>query len=189
MLPLKTRLTSTRPTLLHNGRLANPIDPYTKALKSLTSKRKKTDEDLIDIMRLEARAGAYETKDGFLAMPTGNVYGCFFEAAKAFKLGKMIKLALRYEDKAELLLVGGKKVEVDKYLTIPGNIDYRLVKVGTSRIMRSRPIVRNWETTHVFELDETLMDKRELAKIFERAGLLGIGDMRPTYGTFKIEMV
>lgn len=189
MKKVQIKLVGTRPVILHNGRMANPIDPYTKILKGLTGKRKKTDEDLIDIMRAEARAGVYETEDGFLAMPTGNVYSCIFESAKAFKLGKIIKLSFRYEEKNELLLVKGKKVKADVFLTDGKNIDYRLVKVSQARIMRARPIVRDWETTHTFELDDTLLDKRELIPIINRMGMVGICDMRPTYGTFKVEVV
>jgi hypothetical protein len=185
---LEIKLVGTRPVILHNGRLANPIDKHTKFLKSLTGKRKKTDDDLVRIMFAEARAGAYETEENFLGMPTVNVYGCIFEAAKAFKLGKMTKLALRYEEKVEPLLVNGEKVDVEGFTNDIKNIDYRAVCVSRARIMRSRPIVRNWSTTHTFELNDKIMDKREFVNILERAGLMGVCDMRPTYGTFKVEV-
>jgi hypothetical protein len=35
--------------LMHNGQLADPLNPYTKAMKSLTSKRKKTDSEIISV--------------------------------------------------------------------------------------------------------------------------------------------
>jgi len=173
----------------HNGRLANPLDKWTKAMKELTGKRKKTDEDLIKMMQIEARGGLYETEDGYLGMPTCNVFATIYEGAKAFKLGKMTKQAVRYKDTIEPLLVNGKKVLADKYLSDPKNIDYRLVVVQRSRLMRARPIVRNWETTHTIELNEELMNKRDFIPILKRAGDVGLCDMRPTYGTFKVEVI
>jgi len=182
-------LTGTRPMIQHNRRLANPIDPYTRALKQLTGKRKKTDEDIVDIMRIEARASCYETDDGLLGLPTENVWRSLYDAATAFKMGKDIKRALSATgDEVVPLLVGGEPVKVDPYLLEDGAIDYRSVKVGTNRVMRSRPIIANWSSTHTFELFEDVIDKGDLVKVWERAGrLVGIGDYRPTYGTYTAE--
>ncbi len=43
--------------MMHNGRTKDPLDPYAKALKKLTGKRKKTDADYLEISRLEWEAG------------------------------------------------------------------------------------------------------------------------------------
>ena len=178
-----------RPMLQHNGRLANPIDPHTRALAALTGKRKKTDEDLIAIMRIEARGGAYETTEGLLGFPTQGVWRCLYDAAKAYKRGEDIKRALGAEDVTEPLLVAGVTVEVDEFLLAPDNIDYRPIKVMGRKTMRARPIVRGWSTTHYFDLLEDVIDPRDLAPIIERAGrLVGLGDWRPTYGTFTAEV-
>ena len=32
--------------IMHNGRTSNPLDPFTKAMKEISGKRKKTDADL-----------------------------------------------------------------------------------------------------------------------------------------------
>lgn len=183
-------LTGERPMLQHNSRLANPIDPYTQRLKSITGKRKKTDEDLVTIMRIEARGACWETHDGYLGVPTAAVWRCIFDAAKAFKLGQDIKRALLMSDAIEPLLVGGAKVKCDDFLSDPAHIDYRSVKVGTARTMRSRPIVPvGWQTTHTFELLSDVIDPRNLEPVIERAGrLVGLGDWRPTYGTFSAEV-
>lgn len=182
-------ITGTRPMLMHNGRLANPIDPHTRELKQLTAKRKKTDEDLIDIMRVEARGSAYETTDELLGYPTQNVWKCVYSAATAFKRGEDIKRALSAADTTELLLVGGEQIKVATFLEDPANIDYRPVKVMGKKTMRARPIVHDWATTHTFELLEDVMDPRDLVPILERAGrLVGLGDWRPTFGTFTVEV-
>ena len=66
-------ITGTAPLLMHNGRLANPLDPSTQALKSLTSKRKKTDDDLFDIARAEFLGGLYIDPDVGPYVPGENV--------------------------------------------------------------------------------------------------------------------
>lgn len=187
---LTLTLTGKKPLLLHNGRLANPIDPHTRAISRISKKRNKTDEDLVEVMQLEARGGAYETEgDGFLGFPQVAIWRCIYDAAKAYKLGVRVKQALMAEDVILPLLIGGEPVKVDAFLSEPENIDYRSVKVTTSRVMRARPIVRGWSCTARFDLFEDVIDPRDLVPVFERAGrLIGIGDWRPTYGTFEIEV-
>jgi len=43
------------PLLMHNSRLASPLDKYSKELKSISGKRKKTDEDHELMALIEAR--------------------------------------------------------------------------------------------------------------------------------------
>lgn len=193
---LTLQLTGIRPMLMHNARLANPIDPYTRRVKELTSKRKKTDEDLILLMQAEARGSAYETTDNLLGLPTVNVWRCLYDAAKAFKRGEDIKRAVSHDPVVEPLLIPGKRsgswveVDVDKYLADGTKIDYRSVKVTTSRVMRSRPVIMEWRSTHTFEVLDDIIDARDLPQIIERAGRVGgMCDYRPIYGTFTTEIL
>lgn len=183
---LTLHLTGERPMLQHNGRLANPLDPNTRALKALTAKRKKTDEDLVDIMRAEARGALYETPEGLVGLPTQNVWRSVKDAATAFKRGRDIERGLIGSDEVEPLLIFGEKVDAVAFLADPANIDYRPVVVQRARTMRARPLVRGWSTSHTFELLEDVIDPRDMVPILERAGrLVGVGDWRPTYGTFS----
>lgn len=182
---LTIEMTSTRPMLMHNGRLANPLDPWTQQLKSLTAKRKKTDEDLIAIMRTEARGSVYETPDGFLALPIENVWRCMYDAATAFRRGQDMKRALLPLPNGDVLHVDGAPVKVDDYLSDPAHIDYRPVAVNRAKTMRARCVVASWASVHHFELLEDVVDPHDLGPILERAGrLVGVGDWRPMYGTF-----
>ena len=70
---LTIHLTGLRPMLPHSSRLADPINSYTMALAEITGKRRKTQEDLMEMMRLEARGGCWETAEGLLGMPDANV--------------------------------------------------------------------------------------------------------------------
>ena len=177
--------------LQHNGRLMNPLDPYTQKLKQLTGKRKKTDEDLIEIMMVEARGGCWETEDGFLALPNDAVWASIFAGAKSFKRGSDIKKALFFDDISLPIEVEGSQIKCDDFLKDPENIFYRSVKIGRNRVMRARPKITRWKSAvHTFELFEDVIEVRDLVPILNTAGrLVGIGDYRPTYGTFTAEIL
>jgi len=56
---LKLNIIGTSPLMMHSDKFANPLAPETKAHKSLTAKRKKTDEDHLAIAKSEFMSGAY----------------------------------------------------------------------------------------------------------------------------------
>lgn len=185
---LTVTLTGIVPMLQHNGRLVNPVDPHTQALKALTAKRKKTDEDNIDIMQVEARGACYETTDGYIAMPDACVWRSIKDGATGFKRGKDIERALISDHTTVPLIIDGRHHTCEEWLSTPDHIDYRAVKVGMSRVMRSRPFIpAGWQSTHSFELLEDVIDPRDMLPILERAGrLVGVGDYRPSHGRYNV---
>lgn len=189
---LTLKLTGSRPMLMHNGRLANPLDPYTRDLKAISKKRSKTDDDLERQAYVEARGGFWETSDHLIGIPTAAVWRSIYDASKAFKLGEDIKRALSYDDETLPILIGGREWDCDEWLKNGENpTDYRPVKVQRNKVMRARPrIPEGWETTQHFDLEETALDPGLLVPVLERAGsLVGIGDWRPTYGRYSIEVI
>ena len=81
------KIQGVSPLLLQNGRCANPLDPYAKKMKSLTSKRNKTEDDLQAILETQWEAGLYFDPQLGLYMPSENLYAAFYAAAKKHKLG------------------------------------------------------------------------------------------------------
>ena len=71
---LKARLTGLVPLILHNARLADPLDPISKAMKTVSSKRKKTDADFEELARLEFEGGLYMVDDEPV-IPARLIYG------------------------------------------------------------------------------------------------------------------
>lgn len=110
-------LTGTNWMLMHNERLANPLDEYSKQKAKYTAKRKKTEEDFIAIMSIEARGGCWETEDHLLGIPDVAVWSSILAAAKGFKMGKDIQRALLFEDLVRpLFLNGGGEIDCDEYI-------------------------------------------------------------------------
>ena len=56
---LKFRITGVAPLLFHNGQLADPINPHTRSIAELTSKRKKVEADHAEIARREFLGSLY----------------------------------------------------------------------------------------------------------------------------------
>lgn len=178
-----------RPMLQHNGRLANPLDPYTRRLKAISGKRGKTDQDLADMAAIESRGSCWETSDGLMGVPVAAVWRSIYDGAKAFKLGADVKRALLPTDEVVPLTINGKTVSADEHAI--ESMDYRSVKVGTSRTMRARVIVRPpWSFDVSMELLDEILNPHMLAPVFVRSGaVVGLGDWRPTYGTYLMRSV
>jgi hypothetical protein len=188
---LTLKLTGTRPMLMHNGRLSNPLDPHTRGIAAIAKKTNKTDKDHAELASLEARGSMYETDAGLLGMPNINVWRCIYNAAKAFKLGEDIKRALIATLDVTPILIKGKTELCDTYIGDASRILYVPVVIKKNRTMRARPIIPiGWETTVSFALLTDVLQPERLTPVIERAGrLVGLGDWRPIYGTFRSEVV
>lgn len=51
MKSIKFRITGTMPLMLNNPQTVNPFNEFTKKLKPLTSKRTKTDDDMLETVK------------------------------------------------------------------------------------------------------------------------------------------
>lgn len=59
MIKFRITLHGINPLLMHNSRLSNPLDPNAKAMKKVSGKRQKTDEDHAELARLEHAGSLY----------------------------------------------------------------------------------------------------------------------------------
>lgn len=180
--------TGIKPMIQHNGRLANPLDFYTRQLREITSKRNKTFDDISQIALIEARGSCWETPDGLVGVPANALWRSIYDAAKAFKLGEDIKRGLLIADEFVPLLIDGKTKKAEDY--VPDNFDYRPVVIQRKRTMRARvKITQAWKFKVQAVLLDDVLDLHRLTPVFERAGsLVGIGDWRPIYGTYQLEV-
>lgn len=186
---IKAKITGKAPLLMHSDRLANPLDPATKAHKEMTSKKKKTDDDHIAIAKSEFISSSYWAKDKGFFIPAQNLDSCLVAAAKLQKLGVKFKQGVRViED--ELVLEGYEKKSPEQLWADPNHVDCRGVKVGTSKVMRYRPILRKWSVNATVAVDEEVVSINEVRKAIQDAGaLIGLGDYRPRFGRFNVEFV
>jgi len=185
----RMRITGTTPLLMHNGRLSNPIDPVVLDIKKFTSKRKKTEEDHLAIAQLEHAGGMYLDPDVGPYIPGDNIHATLVSGGKKHKLGKRVTESVLITSDINPIAYKGprdaKGLWKDKNF-----VHMNSAKVGQARVMRCRPIFREWATEIEGILDDSVMDESELRLVAETAGTLcGTGDWRPKHGRFTSELV
>lgn len=186
MQQLDVTLTGTAPLLMHNERLADPTSKWSKALKSISGKRKKTDEDLADLKRAEWFGGIYTDEAEKPVVPVDWVLAAALAGAKKSKDGPKVKSGV-FEVAPHSLLKFDGPGSLEELYDDGRFIDYRGVGVNGKRIMRCRPRFPNWSIDVSLMFDATVVDGRELLRFIEVAGsLIGIGDYRPRFGRFTV---
>lgn len=177
-------IVGTAPFLMHNIALADPLNPVVREMRVISGKRKKTDEDLMELARLEFIGGLY------IADPVGPyvkgvaVEKSFVEGARVTKQGKQIERGLFVVDNEIPLEYPGPR-DAAKLWADPNFHDRQPVRVGTSRVHRMRPIFREWSLQAFAEMDTALLNIDTLQAIVTDAGaMIGLGDYRPRYGRY-----
>lgn len=182
---LRFRLTGVSPLVVHNGQLADPLNPFAKAMKRVSGKRNKTEADFEELARLEFLGGLY-IANGEPCIPGVLIEAALTEAARKAKRGQQAKAGLLSEGNFPLEYNGPRSPDE---LWADGN--FRLVagvKVQRNRIMRTRPIFRDWACDVAVDFLPGQLNRAEVEDMIRTAGaVVGIGDWRPKFGRFTAE--
>lgn len=186
---LKLKLIGTRPLLMHNGRLADPLDIASKTLKVLADKKKKTDAEQEETARLEFLGSLYLDDQGEPVVPSDLLLACIVAGAKKSKEGNRIKEGVWCDLFSFPLLYSGPRDHAGLW----ADEQFRLrkpVRVRMARVMRTRPRFPKWELKPVLVFDNTVINREDLLRVTETAGAyIGMGDWRPMYGRFEVKEV
>ena len=187
---LTVMLKSNGPMLMHSDKLSNPLDPATKKHKTLTSKRKKTDEDYEAIAKSEWLNSLYYSDDIGVYVPIQNIRKSLIEGARFNKLGKHVERGVVFMDTRAKLKYSGPK-EPEKLWDNGKFTDARSVRVSQARLVRFRPIFTDWEIEAVELLyNPSIIDGSDILAAWDNAGnMVGMGDFRPLFGKYKVEEV
>ncbi len=181
----KYRIQGITPLIHHSERLANAFDPLTRELKQLTARRKKTDDDLLDIARVEWMGGLYHDEQGIF-VPAYNVFAALRDGAKLRKLGTAVKRGLLIEEDRLPLEFDGPD-DPAQLFNDKRFVDMRNVKVGMSKVMRCRPIFHEWALSFTVLYDESQLQKSDIDTIVRDTGaMIGLLDYRPRFGRFEV---
>ena len=190
---VQIRLQGVSPLLCHNGQTADPRNTYAKAMKAVSSKRKKTDADLDELARLEWLAGLYRFGSE-LVIPDYVLESTIIAGAKKSKRGPQAKCGLFFTEHAVLKFPGKPDAISDESLAAmfeSGDFTHTIgVRVGMAKVMRTRPIFRGWSLDALAQYDPDVLNQRDIEEIAVDAGkLVGLGDWRPKHGRFDAEVV
>lgn len=175
--------------MMHNDRLSDPLDPYTKALKAVTAKRNKTEEDHVAMSRAEFEGGLYFDEKAGPYIPDKWLNALVVEGARRRKLGKVFAANVSVRDEIHPLQYEGPRTVEAMWAAGTKFVDRRSVGNQQNRVMRTRPIFRDWRVTFVVRvLDDSAVNPDDLEMAIEDAAPYGIGDGRPMFaGKFVVE--
>jgi hypothetical protein len=206
---LKFKITARGDKLLmHNGRLALPTDPSTRALAEAIKQNKgtQTDASFEEVARAEFMGGLYYLPDGIGACwPSDNLHTALKKAgAKRKKTGgrgtlkNAVASAVMFDVEMNPLTykefgTGAPSRDAEDLWKDP---NYRLIKparVGTAKVPRCRPLFQQWSFETNGLLDTEILDFDDFKAVVIVAGqIVGLGDWRPekggSYGKFTADV-
>ena len=193
MKTLKIRVTGDSALLMNKDTLSDPLNPKTQEIKVLTSKRKKLEEDHLQIAELGYRSALYYDEGVGLYLPGAMLKASMVNGAKMQRLGAAFKRSvIVLEDMIPLNYEG--PTTPDGLWEDKNFVDVRSVGVMTARVMRYRPKIRNWSVNATILYAEDLVEEADLMRAIENAGMFaGVGDFRPecggNFGRYSVEII
>ena len=176
----------TNPLLMHSSTLSNPLDEWAKAIKKVSGKRTKTEDDYEEMANLEFFGGMYFDPEVGPYLPGDNIYRSLWDAAKKTKQGVKVKEGLVITSDLNALQYDGPRTREELW-NLPQHRHTASVKVGMARVTRTRPQFPQWSATFEGTFDNSIIDLEDLRGIAETSGrLIGLGDWRPRYGRFEV---
>jgi hypothetical protein len=131
----------------------------------------------------------YDEQLGFV-MNGEMIEACIKSGAKLNKLGKVIDRAIMLTDVVFPMTIKNCPANPQELAKNPDFIYAKSVKIGTARVMSYRPIFRDWSVEFGLMFDEEQITREELLMVLENAGnLCGVGDWRPRFGRFSVEVI
>jgi len=181
------RITGATPLLMHNGLLADPLNPITKLMKQISGKRDKTEADFAELSRLEWYGGLY-SQDGRPCIPGEMIEAMMLEASRKKKKGPQAKAGLIVPLNALLEYEGPQDIDE---MWKSGQFIHKIgVRVQKNKVIRTRPIFSQWAATIEIHYLPSLLNKSDIAGFIETAGeIVGLGDWRPKFGRFEVEAI
>ena len=188
MKTLNFQIVGVSPLIMHNGRLADPSDSYTRAIKEISGKRKKTDADYEEMARLEFLGGLY-LLDNQPCIPSYVFEACLIGksgAARMENMGKKAAAALWVTGDFPLMYDGPKDPH-----ELWDDEQFRMVapvRVGQARVMRTRAMFKEWSAEISFGFNPDLLNEDMVRTWPEIAGeQVGLMDWRPKFGRFEVK--
>ncbi|MCP4568401.1 MAG: hypothetical protein GY841_12560 [FCB group bacterium] len=199
---IKFKLTGETELLMHNNRMANPLDKYAQEMGKKSGKRKKTTEDIWELARIEWEGGLY-FYDGEIKLPVRVVNKCMERGATKQKNGMLWKTGCFIEEDYCPVRYSGKTISVRMRDEVPNPeldkhfkkyLHQSIVKVGQASILRSRPIFKDWSLEFTALYDGSVINEQALVQAAKDAGrLVGMCDWRPEkggqFGRFSVEVI
>lgn len=178
------------PILLHSAQTLDPLDEMTKAMKRITSKAKKSDDDIIELRRLEWLAGLY-VSGGKICMPFDNLHACLRRGASSDKGGMSLVDGCVFPVDADgsfPIRFDGDKLAMEALYADKRFVLAKRTTVNRKGVFRVRPrIPAGWSITMRFGVFRELTLDRVESWMARAGSRIGLCDWRPRYGRFSVK--
>ena len=155
MKSIKFRITGTMPLMLNNPQTVNPFNEFTKKLKPLTSKRTKTDDDMLEIYKLKFLASLYTNAQGRYILPAEHIANALIAAAKERKLGAKFTRSMQVIGDSEIEFKDADKIPEQLY-EIGTYVDIRAVGIkGKNDVIPAFPVLLRLPADRFFQSDSS----------------------------------
>lgn len=182
---VEATLSGTR-LLMHNGQLADPLNEYAKALKEVTSRKKKSDDDHLNIAKIEFMGGLYFSDDIGPYLPCEIIDAVLIEGARKKKRGRDFESSVRVVETQVKLEYAGPRTREGLWADKKWR-DRRAVVIGMARTIRTRPLFPEWKVSFHIEIFPSAINVSDVREALEDAGMfVGICDYRPRFGVFEV---
>lgn len=173
------------PLLMNSNVTVNPLHPISIERKKITGKRKKTEDDILELLDLDYKAGIYYEEDLGPVIPAICVEATIRNAAKTLRRGTDVKSCVFVTpDFIKLEYTGPRKLE--DLIKDQRFRNVQVVKVQRSSLLKCRPKFDKWEIEFTLAYDNKIFDDDTIVQIMDIAGgRIGLCDYRPRYGRFE----
>ena len=182
--------------IMCNGLMADPLNDFSIRLEQLNRNKSKSVELLKQKSKVEFFGHAYVDDQSRPVIPIDNIHAALARGSSKFNSmkGKDYFSAIQVTDHARLIYDGPATIEE---LEADQSFSLRVpVVVSKQRIIRTRPIFRQWKATLSVEYETDFVDLKTLTEIAQKAGrFAGLGDWRPSspkpgkYGRFIVNEI
>lgn len=183
--------------ICHNGQLADESNEWTQRINSLVQKAKAASSSEVTRQLREARmiGGLYLDSDGAAVLPQSMLSAAIARGASkavSIRKSKTFVSGINVRGNARLIHNGPDDIqELVKEERFQFNV---CVKIGTSTVVGTRPIFREWAAELPISYESDLVDQETVVSIIAAAGrYIGLGDWRPSapknpgkYGRFAV---
>lgn len=182
---VKYQLIGVVPLHQHNGRLANPLDLWSKRIKEVSGKRVKTDADHEELFRLEWYGSLY-LEDGKPCIPGPCVDATLINAAKKSKKGAQAKAGMLCEANFPITHDGDEDMEK---LWLDERFRFQaLMRVGTAKVVRTMPSFFPWSVIIAVSYNDSLLNAADIDRFVKIGGeQIGILEGRPRFGRYNAQ--
>lgn len=176
-------LTGVTPFLMHNAQLSDPFNQVVRDMKRINAKKtKKTDEDMIEVARLEFTGGLYYEPALGPVILQKMIHATTLNGGKLTRERPMVvRAGLAYDQLSYRLEYDGPR-DIES-LWGGGTskfVSRESISVQSSRVMRTRPVFDDWAVSFTVEFDTSELDPEKYVEFVQKAGkMVGIGDWRP----------